>query len=108
MSESNKDKPKSTEMQLEEAVRIVNEAIKAKRENLEAMAKSFDESPVELEGTTTTGYSCVMMVDPKEVAQIYLNHDFPVWRILEEDGPTEMWDDMARHFGLGKVDDVDL
>lgn len=61
-----------------------------------------------LEGSTEKGYSCYMMVDPKDVARIFLEYNYPVWSILEEESPIELWDDLARFYGLETVNSVDL
>ena len=48
------------------------------------------------------------MVGPKDVAKILLEYDYPVWRVLEEEAPDEMWGDLGRKFGLEHVCSVDL
>ena len=48
------------------------------------------------------------MVDPKDVAKILLEYNYPVWRVLGEDAPDEMWEDLGRKFGLEHVCSVDL
>ena len=111
MEESNKDnktKPAYTEKQLKEAVRIVDQAIRDRRREYEKIAAQDNQERIELEGETFAGYPCILMVDPKEVAEIFLRHDYPFWNILGEDAPTEMWDILAQHFGLSTVYHVDL
>ena len=111
MEESNKDnkpKPAYTAEQLREAVRIVNQAIRDRRCEYEKIAAQDKQDRIELEGETLAGYPCILMVDPKEVAEIFLRHDYPFWNILGEDAPTEMWDILAQHFGLSAVYHVDL
>lgn len=111
MEESNKaneSKPSYTDEQLREAVRIVNQAIREQRESFEEMAKAEDNDYIGLDGETSTGYPCTLMVDPKDVASIFLKHDYPVWSILGEDAPTEMWEELAREVGLDMVEYVDI
>ena len=90
------------------AVKSVNEAIRAERQRLEEIARTEEGEPILVEGETTTGYYCQLMVDPKDVAKILLEYDYPVWRVLEEDASDAMWDDLGRKFGLKTVCSVDL
>lgn len=106
--EDNNLKLNYTDEQVKEAVEIVNKAIKVNRKGYEVIANTDEQSPVELEGTTRTGHACVMMVDPMEVAQIFLQYDYPTWNVLGEEAPDEMWEEMARQFGLASVSSVDL
>lgn len=88
-------------MSLDTAVAMVNAAITEYRDKLTKIAKTE-------EGHTTMGYDCQMMVDPKEVAQILLNWEYPTYRILEEEAPQGMWDELGEHFGLESVSGFDL
>ena len=90
------------------AVKSVNEAIRAERQRLEEIAKTEEDEPILVEGETTAGYYCQLMVDPKDVAKIMLEYDYPVWHVLGEDAPDEMWKDLGRKFGLEHVCSVDL
>ena len=111
MEESNKDnktKPAYTEKQLEEAVRIVDQAIRDRRREYEKIAAQDNQERIELEGETLSGYQCILMVDPKEVAEIFLRHDYSFWSVLGEDAPAVMWDILAQRFGLSTVCHVDL
>lgn len=94
--------------ELEGAVSLVNKAIREERKRLEEIAKTEEGSPIMVEGETTTGYYCQLMVDPKDVVKILLEYDYPVWRILGEDYPDEMWEDLGRKFGLETVASFDL
>ena len=93
-----------------EAADIVNQAIEKYRASLEAIvsADDGDNDPILIEGITTAGYDCQMMVNPKEVAKIILEYDFPTSEILGQEAPQEMWDDLGRHFGLDQVFAFDL
>lgn len=93
---------------LASATKLVNEAIKKERERLEEIAKTEEGDPILIEGETTAGYYCQMMVDPKDVAKIALEYNYPVWHILKEDYPDGMWEDLGRKFGLATVCSVDL
>ncbi len=90
------------------AVNLVNEAIKAERSRLEEIAKTEEGDPILIEGETTAGYFCHMMVDPKDVAKIALEYNYPVWHILQQDYPDGMWEDLGRKFGLETVCSIDL
>ncbi len=94
--------------ELNGAVNLVNEAIKAERSRLEEIAKTEEGDPILIEGETTAGYFCQMMVDPKDVAKIALEYNYPVWHILQEDCPDDMWEDLGRKFGLATVSSMDL
>lgn len=90
------------------AVKSVNEVIRAERQRLEEIARTEEGEPILVEGETTAGYYCQLMVDPKDAAKIMLEYDYPVWRVLEEDAPDAMWEDLGRKFGLEHVCLVDL
>lgn len=93
---------------MDTAVAKVNEAIEGERKRLEEIAKTEEGDPILLEGETTAGYYCQMMVDPKDVAKIALDYNYPVWHILKQDYPEEMWEELGRKFGLAIVCSVDL
>ena len=93
---------------LHEAVKFVNEAIMAEYKRLEEIAKTEEGDPIMIEGETTAGYFCHMMVDPKDCAKIALEYNYPVWHVLEEDYPDGMWEDLGRKFGLETVCSMDL
>ena len=86
------------------------QAISDYRTGLEALTltDSDDLSPVMVEGETRTGYYCQLMGSPKEVAEIVLKYDYPVFVALEEEPPQAMWDELASHFGLANVTSFDL
>lgn len=94
--------------ELSAAVKLVNEAIVAEYKRLETLAKPEENDPILVEGETSAGYYCQMMVDPKDVARILLDYNYPVWRVIEEDMPDGMWEDLGRKFGLDHVCSVDL
>ena len=93
---------------LDSAVNLVNEAIMAEYKRLEEISKTDEGDPILIEGETTAGYFCQLMVDPKEVAKIALEYNYPVWHILKEDYPDAMWEDLGRKFGLETVCSIDL
>ena len=93
---------------LAEAVKLVNEAITAEYKRLDEIAKTEEGDPIMIEGETTAGYGCHMMVDPKDVAKIALEYNYPVWHILQQDYPDGMWEDLGRKFGLAVVYSMDL
>ena len=59
-----------------------------------------------LVGETVTGYYAQLMVNPKTVAKIMLDYDYPFWTILDEEAPQGMWDQLAKVFGLDAVSEV--
>ena len=91
------------------AIKLVNEAIMAEFKRLEEIAKSDNEDdPIMIEGETSTGYYCQMMVAPREVAKVILEYNYPVWHILGQDYPDGMWEDLGRKFDLATVCSIDL
>ena len=100
---------KEKDEKFQEAVKLVNDAIMAEYKQLEEIAESDNEDdPIMVEGETTTGYYCQMMVAPREVAKIALEYNYPVWHILQQDYPDGMWEDLGRKFGLATVCSIDL
>ena len=102
---------KSTEkakLELSEAVRIVQEAIKAEEARLDRISHIEEDHPIGLEGETTTGYPARTMVDPTKVAKIMLSYDYPIYKVLEEEPPQGMWNELAMMVGLENVFCVDL
>ena len=93
---------------LHEAVKLVNDAIMDEFKRIEEIAKTEEGDPILIEGETTAGYFCHLMVDPKDVAKIALEYNYPVWLILEHDYPDGMWEDLGRKFGLATVCSIDL
>lgn len=96
------------DVKLAYAVKLVNEAIVAEYKHLEEVLKTEENEPIMIEGETTAGYYCQLMVDPKDVAKIMLDYNYPVWRVLEEDAPDSMWEELGYKFGLARVCSVDL
>ena len=95
-------------IKLNDAVAVVQKEIHDLRAKYEIIAKTEEQDPIMVEGETSAGYFCQLMVDPKDVAKILLEYDYPVWRVLEEEAPVEMWEDLGRKFGLEHVCSVDL
>ena len=95
-------------IKLEDAVAVVQKEICDLRAKYESVAKTEEQDPIMVEGETSAGYFCQLMVDPKDVAKVLLEYDYPVWRVLEEDAPDAMWEDLGRRFGLEHVCSVDL
>lgn len=53
-----------------------------------------------VEDETTAGYFCQLMVDSKEVARIFVDYDYALYRVIGEDAPDAIWEDLSRKFGL--------
>lgn len=86
-------------------------AISDYRTGLEGMTltqKDIELDPVMVEGETKTGYFVQTLVDPREVADILLKYDYPIFAVLEEEPPQAMWDELADRFGLDSVTSFDL
>ncbi len=106
METTKKTDEKEEKNRLSDAVRIVKEAIDTERKRLEAIKE--DDDPIMLVGETVTGYYAQLMVNPKTVARIMLDYDYPLWTILDEEAPQGMWDQLAKVFGLDCVSEVDI
>ena len=79
------------------------------REKYESVAnENGQDHPIMVEGETTAGYFCQLMVNPQEVAKIFVDYDYALYRVLGEDAPDAMWEDLGRKFGLEHVCSVDL
>ena len=100
---------KPTEMELEQAVKIVNAAIRKEEERYGKIANSDDDQePVLVEGCTATNYDCQLMVDPKTLAHVLLYNEYPTWKILGTESPDSMWEDLGKVYGLEYVTSFDL
>ena len=109
MQDSNQEnKSNNTASELEHAVKIVHAAIMAREDKYKEISLSEEQDPILIEGRTRTGHYARLMVDPKDVAQVFLDFSYATWDILGDDAPQEMWDRLARIYGLESVDYVDL
>ncbi len=99
---------KETTDELAKAVKIVHEAIRAEEAHLDKIAHEGEQSPIMLEGTTSTGYYAQIKVNPREAAQVLLDYQYPVWKVLKEEAPIGMWDRLSDIYGLDSVSSVDL
>ena len=61
-------------MKSEEAKKLINDEIAAYENKLCEIRDGQEQEPVLLEGETTTGHYCQMMVDPAEAAPVLLRH----------------------------------
>ena len=94
----------------DKARELILQAISDYRTGLEALTLTDknDLDPIMIDGETRTGYYCQMMVSPREVAEIVLKYDYPVFAVLKEEPSQAMWDELADHFGLATVTSFDL
>ena len=46
--------------------------------------------PIIVEGETTAGYYCQLMMNPQEVAKIFVDYNYALYRILGKDAPDAM------------------
>lgn len=90
------------------AVKVVQAAIKAKEDRYRKIASTEEQDPILIEGETRTGYDCHLMVDPKDVAQVFLDYDFALWDTVVGEVSDSMWDRLAEIYGLDRVYSVDL
>ena len=98
---------KSRSMDLQEAVRIVNEAIEG-AQRMREIADGKPRSPIEITGETETDYPAAVQVDPAKACKILLNYDEPIYRVLELEYPTELWDELADLAGIHVVGSIDI
>ena len=61
-----------------------------------------------VEDETTAGYFCQLIVNPQEVAKIFVDDDHALYRVLGEDTQDVMWEELGRKFGLEHVCSVNL
>lgn len=100
-----------TNEELNHARDIINQKISDERTKLEAITllkPDAEPHPICIEGETTAGYYCQLMVDPRDCAPILLKHNFEIYKTLQEDCPDEMWEELGAKFGLATVTSVDL
>lgn len=48
-----------------------------------------------LRAKATAGYYCQLMVNPQEVAKIFVDYDYALYRVLGEDAPDVMWEGLG-------------
>lgn len=92
-------------MKNEEVVKEVKEMIKAEEDRLNEIAEQ--QSPVMVEGLTTTEYYCQIMSNPRPIVKIMLDWNYPLYKVLGEDAPDGMWDEMSTEIGV-RVTGVDI
>ncbi len=96
------------ETSLGDAVEMVKAEIDKQTKYYEKIASTDNQTPVMLDGVTTTGYNCGVMVDPKEVAKVFLDYDYPACLVLDNEPSSDMWYTLARKLGLDEVCGVDI
>lgn len=96
-------------IKLEDAVAVIQKEIRKWCEKYESVANENEQDhPIMVEGETTTGYFCQLMVNSQEVAKIFVDYDYALYRVLGEDAPDTMWENLGRKVGLERVCSVDL
>lgn len=96
-------------IKLEDAVAVVQKEICKWREKYESVAnENGQDHPIMVEDKITAGYLCQLMMNPQEVAKIFVDYNYALYRVLGEDAPDAMSEDLGRKFGLGHVCSVDL
>ena len=60
------------------------------------------------EGETIADYFYQLMVNPQEVAKIFVDHDYVLYSVLREDIPDAMLEDLDRKSDLESVCSVGL
>lgn len=113
MTKSSTGEQKSTDkanepMTLSEAVRIVREAIRNKEHDLERAANGDFYGPVPITGLNAEGEEKLVLASPEEVGRIMLDCKSPIFTVLGEDEPQEMWDRLARLTGLKEIYYVEI
>lgn len=95
--------------ELNKAVDLVNERIRKETDRLLQIIKDGEnDSPVCVEGNTATGYFCMLQVSKVDIARIYLDYDYPLYRVMQAEAPTSMWEDIAKICGIDSISSVDL
>lgn len=95
-------------IKLEDAVAVVQKKIREWHTKYESVVKAEEQDPIMVEDETTASYFCQLMVDPKEAARIFVDYDYALYRVIGEDAPDAMWEDLSRKFGLESICSVDL
>lgn len=91
-------------IKLEDAVAVVQKEIRKWREKYESVAnENGQDHSIIVESKTTAGYFCQLIVNPQEVAKIFVDYDYALYRVLGKDAPDAMWEDLGRKFGLEHV-----
>ena len=99
---------KLTKEELEQAVKIVRSAILAKEDEYKKIAHGIDQDSVALEGLTEKGFNCSIMVDPKDVAEIFLIWNYATYSVLGEDAPDDMWAEIGELYGIRTAIGVEI
>lgn len=63
-------------IKLEDAVAVVQKEVREWRAKYESVAKAEEQDPIMIEGETTAGYFCQLMVDPRDVAKIFVDYAY--------------------------------
>lgn len=92
----------------EEAIKIVNELIREEYNRLYAIAQDEESDPVCVAGYTVKDFFVQANISGSKAAQILLDYDYPIYTILKEDCPQDMWDSLAEHVGIASVVSVDI
>lgn len=96
-------------IKLEDTVAVVQKRFASGARNMSPLQmKTGKTTQLWPRGKTTAGYYCQLMVNPQEVAKIFVDYDYVLYRVLGEDAPDAMWEDLGRKFGLEHVCSVDL
>lgn len=90
-------------MSLSEAVRIVRKAIAAEEARLERIANGEWYGPVMVQGENAEGEEVQVFVAPEDVVQIMQDCRSPLYKVLKEDAPQEMWDRLGELTGLSNI-----
>ena len=93
---------------LDKCREALREEYNKRLEHLEEISKADEQDQILIEGETTAGYYCQLMVDPKDAAKIMLNYDYPLYATMGEDAPTAMWEELGQHYGLASVSSIDI
>lgn len=108
MTEEHTGGQKTAENTVSDAVRQVNARIAEVRAKLERIARDSEAPLISVEGETSTGFCAIAQIARNEIAAVMLRYDYPVWHVLGEDAPDEMWDEIARLVGFERASAVDI
>lgn len=83
-------------IKLEDVVAVVQKEIRDLRAKYKSVTnENGQDHPIMVEDETTAGYFCQLMVNPQEVAKIFDDYDYALYRVLGEDTPDAMWEDLG-------------
>ena len=91
-----------------EQIKTVKELIDKERNVLRKIAQDPEADPIMIDGITSKNVYVSGKVAADKVAKIMLEYDHPIYSVLGEDAPDDMWKRLAEEFGLDNISSVDI